>query len=191
MRLWTCVSVCVAAAIGLAACSSGARSSSTTVVHPGHATGLGSTSALWASTHPAGSSPSSFGPPVTRQGKIVDRYTSITTDGDRITGWDMAFQDGTKIAFAERAIGAELPADARQTASWRGTSSGGKSTCEFISLRSDILATMLANGTASSQAANIGLKMYELTPNSAIGPSIATVNSALVRAQAFPTTASC
>jgi hypothetical protein len=103
----------------------------------------------------------------------------------------MALADGTNIALVELAIGAELLAVASQTVSRRSTSSGGKSTGKIISPRNDIFAKRLANGAASSQAVTVGLKSYELTPKSTIGPSIDAVNSASMRARTFPATTSC
>lgn len=107
-----------------------------------------------------------------------------TTEG-KVTGWRQAFSSGTRLAQAEAALRAGLPTDARQTASWRGSFAAGAGFCEFVNYQSASLASQLADTKAPSAGSNIGAAFYEETPHSPGSSSIATVNSATVRATPY------
>jgi hypothetical protein len=98
-------------------------------------------------------------------------------------GWHQVFPAHTSLAHAEATVRDALPADTRQTASWRGTFAGGGRYCEYVSYESTSLASQL--GSPSPAGSTIGVEFYQATTNASGSPSIATVNSAQVRAESY------
>ena len=146
-----------ATGLGLAACSSGPSSTG------GPPARLGSSLAAWQATR-AGAGNGGYG-------------SAIVVDGGST--------DATCALATAAAVRGSLPADARQTASWRGSFSGGSGYCEFISYQSASLASQLGTAVPTPTESNIGAKFYEVTPHRAGSPSIATVNSAQVTATPY------
>lgn len=178
--------------LGLAGCSSssGGASGSTTSTVPPHAAGLGATTSTWDAAHPQGSDATSFGPVVTVNGKDTDQFRSVSTSNGRITGWQMAFPSSTRLGAAEAMVRAQLPADSRQTASWRGSFAGG-GFCEFVNYSSADLAANLGTTSTSVGGSNIGVKFFDVAANGAKRPAIIHVNSAVVGTTPFGAGQSC
>ncbi|HXW39328.1 MAG TPA: hypothetical protein VEJ44_06500, partial [Acidimicrobiales bacterium] len=102
---------------------------------------------------------------------------------------------GTHLAAAVGFVRAQLPPDARQTASWRGTfpitAAGPAAYCEFINYESDDLARSLGIPPPAAMAANIGVSFYQETGQRAGSSNIATVNTAAVSTAANVPGSSC
>jgi hypothetical protein len=152
---------------------------------------LGATTAAWDAGHPQGTGPSSYGPTVKVNGVEVDQYRSVTTDNGRVTGWLMAFGPATHLGAAEAQVRTQLPADIRQTGSWRGSFSSGGGFCEFGNYSSASLATNLGTTSSSSDGSNIGVKLYDIAANGTKKSSISMVNSAVVGTKPFSVGQSC
>jgi hypothetical protein len=118
-------------------------------------------------------------------GQSTAQFAAVTTDDGKVTGWHQVFPAHGSLAHAEADVRDALPSDARQTASWRGTFSGGSGYCEFVSYSSASLASQLGTAVPSPSGGNIGVKFYEVTPHRSGSSSIATVNSAQVRAEPY------
>ena len=174
------------AALALAGCSSSGTGSSggTSTTVPSHSAVLGATTAAWDAGHPQGSNATSFGPKVKVHGAEVDQYHSVSTANGRITGWQMYFPQSTRLGAAESMVRAQLPADSRQTASWRGSFAGG-GYCEFVNYASASLATNLGTTSTAEGGSNIGVKLFDSAANGAKKASIAHVNSAVVGTTPF------
>ena len=167
-----------ATGLGLAACSSGPSSTG------GPPARLGSSLAAWQATR-AGAGNGGYGSAIVVDGQSAAQFTAVTSTGGKVTGWHQVFPAGSTLAHAEAAVRGSLPADARQTASWRGSFSGGSGYCEFISYQSASLASQLGTAVPTPTESNIGAKFYEVTPHRSGSPSIATVNSAQVTATPY------
>lgn len=118
-------------------------------------------------------------------GRSTAQFDAVTTDDGKVTGWHQVFPVHSSLAHAEATVRDALPADARQTASWRGTFSGGGGYCEFVSFQSASLASQLGTTAPTPADSNIGVKFYEVTPDRSGSSSIATVNAAQVRAEPY------
>jgi hypothetical protein len=143
----------------------------------------------WQATHPA--TGDGYGRAIAVDGGSTPQFTDVTTTDGKVTGWHQVFPAGTHLARAEAAARTALPSDARQTASWRGTFSSGGGFCEFVSYQSASLASKLGAAPPSSSGSNIGAKFYEETSHGSGAASIATVNSAQVRAAPYSQGESC
>jgi hypothetical protein len=176
--------VVVAMGLGLAACSSGPSTIVHVSTHPGPPARLGSSIAAWQATR-GGTGDGGYGSTVVLNGQSRAQFTVVTTTGGKVTGWHQVFPVNSSLAHAEAAVRGALPADARQTASWRGTFAGGGAYCEFVSYQSASLASRLGTTAPSPTASNIGVKFYQVTPHRSGSSSIATVNSAQVSAKPY------
>jgi hypothetical protein len=129
---------------------------------------------------------SSYGPSVPFSGGTIDQYTAVAVADGRIVGWTMAFPDGTSIASAEQQVRAQLPADARQTASRRATYPHSTDTCEIVAFESRSLGLVLGShrGTAA-------VTLHQLSVTGQGSPSIAVVDRATIRVPALPAGAGC
>lgn len=174
--LWGPVA-CVA--LALAACSSGSGSSTSSTPHVNGPTGLGATTANWAAVHPSGSSGDSFGPSVDTGAGTKDRYTSVTHANGRVTGWNMAFSSGTRLAPAEAQVRRELPADATQTASWRGAVHPGSGACEVVNFKSRTIDRLLGS-VPGFAAGTFAVSFSQRSQSGATAASIVRVNHAVV-----------
>ena len=162
-----------------AACSSSSQPPATTVA-PGVAV-LGASFAVWVSGHPpiSAGGESGFGSAVTIDGRSVPQFTDVHQLSGRVVSMHLTLPAGTHLAAAEQLVRAQVPSDARQTASWRASFSGGPvAYCEFVNYQSAVLARSLGIPPPPSSAANIGTSLYERTPDRPGSPSIVTVNSA-------------
>lgn len=184
MKRHFAMSIATLLSLGLAACSSGSGTS-VQPSRPGVAV-LGAKTTVWRSGHAttsdAGSGPG-YGTSVTIDGHSVPQSTSVKESDGRVVGWTMTFPAGTRLASAEKLIRAQLPLDARQTASWRGSFGTADSHCEFVNFQSATLAGSLGTATPSASQDNIGVEVYEITPHRSGLSSIAIVNSAVVNAK--------
>jgi hypothetical protein len=168
------LSVLIAATgLALAACSSGPSSSG------GPPARLGSSLATWQATRGSDGN-GGYGSTIAVDGQSTAQFTAVATTDAKVTGWHQVFPSGTSLGHAEAAVRDALPADARQTASWRGSFSGGGGYCEFVSYQSASLASQLGTSVPTPTESNIGAKFYQVTPHHAGSPSIATVNSTQV-----------
>jgi hypothetical protein len=168
------VSVLSLSALGLVACSSGS-SAPTPKAPPGVAV-LGVTTATWQSGHAANAG--GYGASVTINGKSMPQFTSVKESGGRVVGWHMTFPPHTKLPAAEALVRAQLPKDARQTASGRGDFAQPATYCEFVNYQSAALAGSLGTPVPTGAQGNIGVVLYEITPQHPGSSSIATVNAA-------------
>jgi hypothetical protein len=168
------LSVLSLSALGLAACSSGSSAPKITA-HAGEAV-LGSTTATWQSGH--ASNGDGYGPSVTINGKSTPQFTSVKSSGGRVVGWHMTFGAHTRLPAAEALVRAQLPKDARQTASGRGDFAQAATYCEFVNYQSATLAGSLGTPVPTGAQGNIGVILYEITPKATGSSSIATVNAA-------------
>jgi hypothetical protein len=165
-----------------------------TTTGPGSAgpalTGLGATRAAWDAHHAraATSSPGgpSYGPEVPFASGEVEQFTAVKIAGGRIRGWHMAFRDGTAIANAEQQLYAQLPADARQTASRRSTFTGSTDICEMVSYESASLSKALGAGNGT-----MGVTIFQVGLTGKGSPSIQVVDRAIVSVPAPPLSAHC
>jgi hypothetical protein len=163
------------------ACSSGGSSTSTTVA-PGVAV-LGASFAVWVRAHPAvtAGGESGYGNVVNLNGQSVPEFTDVRQLNRRVISMHLTLPASTHLAVAEGVVRAQLPADARQTASWRGVFSGSPPAyCEFVNYQSVTLARFLGIAPPPSSTANIGTSLYDRTRDRSGSSSIATVNSAVV-----------
>jgi hypothetical protein len=170
--------------LALAACSSGPSSSA------GPPARLGSSLTAWQATR-GSTGNGGYGSTIAVAGQSTTQFTAVTTTDGKVTGWHQVFPAGTSLSHAEAAVRDALPADARQTASWRGSFSGGGGYCEFVSYQSSSLASQLGTAAPTPAASNIGAKFYQVTPHRSGSPSIATVNSAQVSATPYTLGAPC
>ncbi len=163
-------------------------------LHPASAgpalSGLGATRAQWESRHGAptgGTGGPSYGPQIPfAQGK-VEQFTAVKVEKGRIVGWHMAFRDGTAIGSSEQQVYAQLPSDARQTASRRATFTGSTDTCEIVTFESATLTTVLG-----ADHATVGVTLFQVGVTGQGSPSIQVVDRAIVTVPAPPpTTAPC
>jgi hypothetical protein len=168
------LSVLCLSALGLAACSSGS-STPTTTAHPGEAV-LGATTATWQSGHVANSG--GYGATVTINGKSMPQLTSVKESEGRVVGWHMTFPANTRLPAAEALVRAQLPKDARQTASGRSDFAQAATYCEFVNYQSAVLAGSLGTPVPTGAQGNVGVVLYEITPQRTGSSSIATVNAA-------------
>jgi hypothetical protein len=180
---WLVGTVIAAVGLGLAACSS-SPSAGVHVSTPGPPARLGSSLAAWQATR-GGTGDGGYGSTVVVNGQSRAQFTVVTTTGGKVTGWHQVFPANSSLAHAEAAVRGVLPADARQTASWRGTFAGGGAYCEFVSYQSASLASHLGTTAPSAATSNIGVKFYQVTPHRSGSSSIATVNSAQVAANPY------
>jgi hypothetical protein len=153
-------------------------------------TGLGATTAAWDAHHGRASNGSpggpSYGPEIPFASGEIEQFTAVKTIAGRISGWHMAFRDGTAIAAAEQQLYAQLPADARQTASRRSTFTGSTDICEMVSYESASLAKALGPGHGT-----MGVTIFQVGLTGKGSPSIQVVDRAIVTVPAPPTTARC
>jgi len=171
LALLTAMSVAVLAS----ACSSG-----TTTVAPGIAV-LGAPYATWVRGHPPISvgGQSGYGKAVTINGQSVPEFTDVKQLDGKVVSWHMTLPAGTRLATAEGLVRTQLPTDARQIASWRGSFPGGDGSayCEFVNYQRVMLARLLGTAPPPPTAANSGTSFYERTATGPGSPSIAKVNS--------------
>jgi len=120
------------------------------------------------------------------KGGAIDQFTAVTVAAGRIAGWKMAFPDGTTIARAEQQVRAQLPADARQTASRRATFPHSSDTCEIVSFESRSLKSVLGAGLGT-----VGVTLYQVNVTGQRSPSITVVDRAEVQVPALGTGARC
>jgi hypothetical protein len=172
-----------AVGLGLAACSTG-PSAGTAAVGPGPPARLGSSLAAWQASR-AGMGPGGYGSAIVVNGRSTAQFTVVTADDGKVTGWHQVFPAHSSLAHAEAGVRDALPADARQTASWRGSFAGGGGYCEFVSYQSASLASQLGTAPPTPAGSNIGVEFYDVTPHRPGSPSIATVNSAQVSARPY------
>ncbi len=173
-----------ATGVGLAACSSGPSTSADPPTRAGPPARLGSSLTAWRATR-GGPGNGGYGSAIVVNGRSTPQLDAVTTDDGEVTGWHQVFPTHSSLAHAEAAVRDALPADARQTASWRGTFSGGGGYCEFVSFQSTSLALQLGTTAPTPADGNIGVKFYEVTPDRSGSSSIATVNAAQVRAESY------
>jgi hypothetical protein len=163
------------------ACSSGG-SSTTTTVAPGVAV-LGASYAVWVRAHPSvtAGGVAGYGNVVTVYGQSVPEFTDVRQLNGRVISMHLTLPASTHLAAAESLVRAQLPTDARQTASWRGVYSGSPPAyCEFVNYQSVILAHSLGIAPPPSSAANIGTSLSDRTRDRSGSSSIAAVNSAVI-----------
>jgi hypothetical protein len=168
------LSVLALSTLGLTACSSGS-SAPTPKAPPGVAV-LGVTTATWQSGHAANAG--GYGSSVTINGKSMPQFTSIKESGGRVVGWHMTFPAHTKLPAAEALVRAQLPKDARQTASGRNDFAQAATYCEFVNYQSATLAGSLGTPVPTGAQGNVGVVLYEITPQHSGSSSIASVNAA-------------
>jgi hypothetical protein len=118
-----------------------------------------------------------YGSIVTVDGRKVPEFTALHVSGGRVVGWHLSFGSATHLAAAENLVRQLLPADAQQTASWRGSFGPGRY-CEFVNFRSKTLAEALGTGVPAASGANIGATIYNTSPEGSGTSSIEEVNSA-------------
>jgi len=192
-RLWARLAALVLPVSGalLAACGAGTPAT----VNPNVATGpklsgLGATLSEWNAHHQRSTGQAAdatgYGPSIPLKTGSIDEFTALTVVGGRVTGWKMAFKDGTTIASAEEEVRTQLPADTRQTASRRGTYGHSSDTCEIVSFESEDLAKVLGSGQGTA-----GVILHQVGVSGLGSPSIAVVDRAVVQVPALPATASC
>jgi hypothetical protein len=165
-----------------------------TTTGPGSAgpslSGLGATTAAWDAHHARATTSSpggpSYGPPIPFASGEVEQFTAVKISDGRITGWHMAFRDGTTIANAEQQLYAQLPADARQTASRRSTFTGSTDICEMVAYESASLAKALGPGDGT-----MGVTIFQVGLSGLGSPSIQVVDRAIVTVPAPPPPAHC
>ena len=165
-----------------------------TTTHPASAgpslSGLGATTAEWDAHHGRATTGSpggpSYGPQIPFGRGKVEQFTAVKVDNGRITGWHMAFRDGTAIASSEQQVYAQLPADARQTASRRSTFTGSTDTCEIVTFESATLTKVLGAGNGT-----VGVTLFQVGLTGKGSPSIQVVDRAIVTVPAPPLTARC
>ena len=170
----------VISAASLAACSSGNGSSTTTTVARGAAV-LGTPYTVWVAVHPpiTVGGVSGYGRTVSVAGDTAPEFTDVHQLDGRVISFHMTLPATTHIAAAEQLVRAQLPSDARQTASWRGSFRGDPAaSCEFVNYQSTILARSLGIAPPPPSSANIGTSLYERSAHRPGSPSISTVNSA-------------
>jgi hypothetical protein len=196
-RLWLVAFAVPVLPLLLAGCGGnaapGANGHSTTTL-PASAgpslTGLGATTAAWNAHHDRATTSSpggpSYGPEIPFAAGQVEQFTAVQITGGRITGWHMAFRDGTAIANAEQQLYAQLPADARQTASRRSTFTGGTDICEMVSYESASLTKALGAGHGT-----MGVTIFQVGLTGKGSPSIQVVDRAIVTVPAPPSSAHC
>jgi hypothetical protein len=117
---------------------------------------------------------------------MIDEFTAIRPENGRIVGWNMAFRDGTTITTAEQQVRAELPADARQTASRRATFRHSPDTCEIVSFQSRSLTKVLGPGSGTA-----GVKLYQIGVTGERSPSIQVIDKAVIQVPAFAASSGC
>jgi len=132
------------------------------------AAGLGATEAQWSAAH-GGSG---------RTGTGV-RDSAAVTRGGRVVGWTMTFSSGTSIATALTQVDAQLPPDARQTASHRATFPHSSDICEMVTFESASLGT-----TLGASRDTVGVVLDELGADGKGSTSIAVVDHATIRVPA-------
>jgi hypothetical protein len=183
------LAVTLVCCVGLvfAACSSSpaAETTSTTSTRAGTPTGprasaeLGASLSSWKAAHvptTAGAT-AGYGPTVTVNGRKVPEFTALHVSGGKVVGWHLSFGSATHLATAENLVRQLLPADAQQTASWRGAFGPGRY-CEFVNFRSKSLAETLGTGVPPASGSNIGATIYDTSPERSGTSSIEEVDSA-------------
>jgi len=173
--------LCIAlvALSSLAACSSTRTSATTTTVAPGTAV-LGARFSVWVDAHPAirVGGVSGYGNSINRGDGSVPQYTDVEQRDGRVVSMRLNLPSGTHLAEAESDARANLPTDARQAASWRGSFGGKPATyCEFVNYQSADLAHVLGVAPPTGTSANIGSSFYEQN-GTQHSSSIVTVNTA-------------
>lgn len=163
----------------LAAACSGGGGATTTTLAPGVAV-LGTPYRTWLRGHPAveAGGQAGYGATVTIDGTTVPEFTDVRRQGGRVVGLHMTLPAGTKLGRAEALVRAELPTDARQTASWQGDFAETADHCEFVNYQSAALARSLGTASPTGSTPNIGTSLYEQSAHRAGASSIAKVNSA-------------
>lgn len=144
---------------------------------------LGASFAVWVRAHPSitAGGQSGYGTTVSINGQSVPEFTDVRQLNGRVISLHLTFPAGTHLAAAEGVARAQLPTDARQTASWRGMFPGSPPAyCEFVNYQSLALARSLGIPPPPSAAANIGTSLYDRIGDRPGSSSIATVNSAVV-----------
>jgi hypothetical protein len=182
----------IVAGVVLAACSSGS-SSPTTTVTPGVGV-LGAPYSVWVRSHPPVTvdGVSGYGATVTVAGRSTPEFTNVRQLDGRVVSLHLSLAQLTRLAAAEAQVRAQLPSDARQTASWRGSFSGSQAGhCEFVNYQSQTLAHSLGTSAPTSAIANIGTSLYERTSGAPGAASIARVNSADISTAANVVGATC
>jgi hypothetical protein len=162
----------------LAACSS-AKTTTTTTAAQGKAM-LGARFTVWVRAHPAiqVGGVSGYGSSVSRGDGSVPQYTDVRQRDGRVVSMRINLPSGTHLAGAESEVRANLPADARQSASWRGSFAGNPPTyCEVVNYQSAGLARLFGVAPPRGSSANIGTSFYEQT-GTRHSSSIVTVNTA-------------
>lgn len=142
---------------------------------------LGSSYSSWVRVHPPVTvgGVSGYGGTVSIAGDAVPEFTDVHQLNGRVVGLHLTLPGSTHIAAAEQLVRAQLPSDARQTASWRGSFRGAPTaTCEFVNYQSTVLARSLGLPLPSPSSANVGTALYERSAHAPASPSIAMVNSA-------------
>ena len=166
----------------LAACSSTKTSSpTTTTVAQGNAT-LGARFSVWVHAHPAirVGGVSGYGQSVPRANGSIPQYTDVTQRDGRVVSMRLNLPEGTHLASAESEVRDNLPTDARQAASWRGSFAGKPvAYCEFVNYQSAALAHSFGVAPPRGSTANIGTSFYEQT-GTRHSSSIVMVNTAEV-----------
>ena len=143
------------------ACSSGGSSTTSTTVAPGVAV-LGASFAVWVRGHPPVSAggESGYGDTVSINGMSVPEITEVHQLKGKVVSMHLTLPAGTHLAAAEQQVRAELPTDARQTASWRGTFPGAPAAyCEFVNYQSVALARSMGIPPPTPSVANIGTSL--------------------------------
>jgi hypothetical protein len=170
----------VSVSVLAAACSGGtATTITTTTVAPGTAV-LGARFSIWVGAHPATQvgGVSGYGISVSTGNGSVPQYTDVEEHDGRVVSMRLNLPSGTHLADAESDVRANLPTDARQAASWRGTFAGNPTSyCEFVNYQSAALASSLGATPPTGTSANIGTSLYEQTGTNH-SSSIVKVNTA-------------
>jgi hypothetical protein len=165
------------------ACSSGrtTAATTTTTVAPNTAV-LGVRFSVWVRAHPAiqVSGVSGYGSSVNGGNGAVPQFTDVVQHDGRVVSLRLNLPSGTHLADAESDVRSNLPTDARQSASWRGTFTGDPAAyCEFVNYQSVTLAQFLGVAPPTGTSANIGTSLYEQT-GTQHSASIVKVNTALI-----------
>jgi hypothetical protein len=180
-RYATAIAVALCVPLVATACSSSGSPSSSTVA-PGVAV-LGAPYSVWVRAHPpvTAGGQSGYGTTVTVNGQSLPEFTDVRQLNGRVISMHLNLSGATHLATAEQRVRAQLPTDARQTASWRGTFPGSPPAyCEFVNYQSPALARSIGIPPPPPSVANIGTSLSERTGNRPGSSSIATVNSAVI-----------
>jgi hypothetical protein len=171
----------VTCGLSLTACSSGS-STPTTTAPPGTAV-LGAPFGVWVRGHPPVSAGgrSGYGSVVAVDNQPVPEFTDVRQLNGKVISFHLSMPDKTKLGPAEVLVRAQLPTDARQTESWRGSFSGAPTAyCEFVNYQSDKLATSIGVHPSVGAVPNIGTSLYQRSGGHSGTASIVEVNQANV-----------